>query len=503
MTQEVLRTPFTRLFITEDGASPANVPVYQGLGRAGGIDWGQGTLEPVRIPSSSQYDKFDIIDMIQGPDDLPTITIESRMQSLYSEMMRIVSKRCVMDVHIHAGQCQNPEDFDGGWDSGIILETARPSNYSTDDLGALDPSQNALITETVPVSAERIYGLKKLRPSEVAAAVLTDIVNRVIVCDSKTCGECGVSSDGCQVVFAVTGPTTGSPGVPSELLYTTDGGATWTGTTITTLGLAEEAIDGVCVGVNFAVISVSGTTGRISYAPIADILTGTETWTLVTTGFVAGAEPIKMFSLDSTHTWIAAEGGYIYFTDDITSGVEVQTDGSVTAQNLNAVHAVDRDTIVAVGDSNAVLSSDNGGASWSLVTGPVVGVDLLALYMQSAERWLIGTNGGELWYTTNGGVSFTEKAFNGSGSGAVRDIDFATKNVGYLVHDNAAAPVRSFVLRTINGGNSWKRLPEDTGIVAPSSLSQRSVAACRDNPNVVFAGGTGTGGTDGFLVKYA
>lgn len=503
MTQEVLRTPFTRLFITEDGASPANTPVYQGLARAGGIDWGQGTLEPVRIPSATQYDKFDIIDMIQGPEDLPSITIEARMQSLYSEIMRMVKRRCVMDIHIHAGTCQDPSDFDGGWDTALILETARASNYSTDDIGALGPDQNAFITETMPVSAERIYGIKKLRASELAAAALTDVVNRVIVCDSKTCGECGISSDGCQVVFAVTGPVTGSPGLPSELLYTQDGGATWSSTNITSLGVAEAAIDGFCIGQNFVVISVDGTTGRFSYAPIADILLGQETWTLATTGFVAGAEPIQIFSLDSTHTWVVGEGGYIYFTDDPTGGVEVQTDGSVTAQNLNSVHAYDRDNIVAVGASNAVLSSDNGGTSWTLIVGPVPGVALLSVFMLNTLTWLVGTAGGELWYTDDGGATWVEKAFNGSGSGNVRAIDFATRNVGYIVHDDAGAPVRSRVHRTINGGNSWKRLPEEAGLVAPSSLSQRTVAACKEDPNVVFAGGTGTGGTDGFLVKYA
>lgn len=500
MAGEILRTPNTRVFLIEDGAAPNNPPEYMGQARALGIDWSQGTITPVRRPSASQYGKFDTVDTIRGAADLPSISLENRMApGSLSDIVRIVDKGCALDLHVHAGTCQRPDDFDGGFEIGWIFEGAVPSNYSTSELGALDADADAPITETLDISAERFYQIKKLRPAEMAASELTDVVKRVLICDSKTCGECGIASDGCQVMFILPGAQAGSPGLQPELLYSQDGGATWGTTNITTLGLAENADDMACVGTNIAVVSADS--NSVHYASIADILNGEESWNEVTSGFVALKTPNRIFSLDRTHTWIVADGGYIYFSDDITSGVEVQTDGSVSAQNLNDVHAFDRNNIVAVGAANVVLSSSNGGVSWTLVTGPAVGVALLSVWMQSEQRWLVGTAGGELWYTLNSGGAWSESGFPGSGSGNVRAISFASKNVGYMVHDTTAT--RGRLMRTYNGGNSWVLVPEEAGITEPSVLSLTSVAACEDDVNVVIVGGTQIGGTDGYAAKYA
>lgn len=501
MTAEVLRTPYSRLFLIEDGAAPNITPDYMGLARVSANSFKQGTLTPVRKPSPDVYGAFEIIDMIQGAPDLPQMTVESRMRPVISDLLRIVNKGCAVDLQVHFGTCQNPSDFDGGWAFIRVLELGRPSDYGVDSLGAIDADQNAVVTETVPFSGERIFDIKHVRPSEVAGAQLTDIVNRVLICDSKTCGACGISSDGCQIMFAVTGTVTGSPGLPPELLYSQDGGATWATTNIATMGIAEVATDMACVGVNLVVISTTGTAGNYHYAKIADILTGTATWTKVTTGFVATFTPTRIVSIGPAYTWIVGTGGYIYFMADVSSGVTVQSAGTVTAQNLLGVHAYDFNNIVAVGASNVVLNSANGGASWTLITGPSVGVSLNTVWMQSAARWLIGNAGGNLYYTLNNGLTWVNKIFSGTAAGQIRDIQFASRSVGYMLHDTATP--RGRVLRTINGGYSWVVVPDETGIPVPTTTSLRAVAACVDNPNVALVGGTHSNGTDGYLAVYS
>lgn len=500
MPGEILRTPYTRVFLIENGAAPSNPPEYMGLARAQGIDWSQGSITPVRKPSPSQYGQFDTVDTIRGAPDLPSISIENRMQAgVISDVLRIVRKGCDIDLHIHGGACQNPDDFDQGFEIGWIFEGAVTSNYGTSELGALDADQDAVVTETIDLSAENLYQIKKIRPSELAASEVTDVIARVLICDSKTCGDCGITSDGCQIMFALPRAHSGSPGLSGELLYSQNGGATWGTSVITTLGLVSNATDMACVGTNLAVIS--SVSNSVHYASIPDILDGTAAWNEVTSGFVGTKTPNRIFSVDRTHTWIVANGGYIYFSDDITSAVTVQTDGSVSAQNLNGIHAFDRSNIVAVGASNVVLVSSNGGASWTLVVGPVPGVALNCVYMQAAGRWLVGTAGGELWYTQDSGGSWTEVGFSGSGSGNVRAIAFSTRNVGYMVHDTATTRGRLF--RTYNGGNSWLLAPEERGITAPTVSSFTSVAACKDDPNLAIVGGTQVNGTDGYVGKYA
>jgi photosystem II stability/assembly factor-like uncharacterized protein len=500
MAETVQRTPFSRVFTIEDTAGPANVPEYQGFARALGLDWPQGDVTPVRVPSEETYGDFDTVDEIRGAQGLPTLPVQFRRREAVSEIMRLITqKRCPVDLQVHIGKCQQPTDFDGGWDKVLIVERAFGTNYSTDELGALDFDQDSVVNEEVTFTGRNAYEIKRLLAQELATTELTDEVIAVVICDAATCGACGVPSDGCDKVFVITGATTGSPGLPSEVIYSEDGGDTWASTNITTLGLAETPTDAACVGINLVV--TSNDSDSLHYAPLADILDGVETWTEIATGIVAAGSPNALFSLSRTRTWVVGDGGYVYFSADITAGVEVQTAGTVTTQDLNDVHGADRDNLVAVGNSNAVIYTNNGGETWQSVTGPNVGVNLNAVRMRSDLEWFVGDAGGQLWYTRDAGTNWTEKTFPGSGAGVIRDLDFATASVGYMAHDTAANAGR--LLQTINGGQSWNLLPEASLGSIPANDRINSIAACVDNPNVVFAGGLADDATDGFLVKFA
>jgi photosystem II stability/assembly factor-like uncharacterized protein len=392
------------------------------------------------------------------------------------------------------GKCQNPSDFNGGWDKIVVLEAGRATNYSTDDLGALQPSERSLVNEEAPFTGEDLYEIKKILFAEIGAAEVVQEVVDVAVCDAVNCGACGIRSNGCNVVFAVTLSAGGSPGLSAEVLFTQDGGSTVGDTNITTLAANENPNAIACVGTNLVVVSEDSES--LHYAPTADILDGTESWSEVTTGFVATKGPLDIWSVDNAHTWIVAEGGYVYFTDDPTAGVEVQDAGSATAQDLNAVHAIDILNALAVGASNAVIYTADG-STWGSVTGPAVGVALTCCWMKSPTEWYVGAANGRLYYTTNAGVTWSEKAFPGSGSGVVRDIVFASDSVGYLAHSTSAPAGR--ILRTISGGNSWYVAPESTAVI-PTNDYVGALAACAD-VNTIFGGGLAGNATDGFLVK--
>lgn len=498
MPAKIQRTPFSRVFLIEDRAGPANDPSYMGLTRAMGFSWPQGDVTPVRVPDESEYGQFVVIDEILGTKGLPSLPIQSRYAQDLSELLRLVRKGCRFDVQVHMGVCRDPRDFNGGWTKVLVLEAARPTDFTTSELGALDSGEDAAVTEDVPLTGLDAYELKRLRMSELGKTEIVQEIVAVVICDSRQCGECGLPSDGCQKLFAVTVAAGGSPGMAAEVIYSPDGGTTLGETNITTLPANTNPSDAACVGIYFVVISNAD--DSIHYAELADILAGTETWTEVITGIVAAGSPNAIFSLGSAFTWIVGDGGYVYFSEDITSGVSVQDAGVATVQNLNDVHFVDELNGVAVGESNAVIVTTNGGSTWSAITGPAAGDGLNAVWMKSALEWLIGTATGELWYTRDGGATWTQKAFPGSGAGQVRDIQFATPTVGYMAHDTAAVAGR--ILRTIDGGFSWYILPEDP-ISFPANDKINSVAACGDDPNLVFGGGLADDALDGILLKGA
>lgn len=492
----IARTPFSRVFVIEGGAGPGNSPDYLDYARSLANAWPQGDITPVRVPSRDAYDEFDVVDSIQGQQGLPGNSIEFRSIIGRSKALDIVRKRCLFDVQIHQGKCADPTDFNGGWEVIWVYEEARATAFSTTELGAMDSGQNASVMETLPFTAQDLYQILRLTPQQVGATQITDEVIDVIICDSKSCGECGISSDGCQVSFALINDNSGSPGLPAEVEYTEDGWATVNSTHVSTLGLAQSPSALICVGTYLVVIS--NASGSVHYAPIADILDAGETWTQVTTGFITAGKPNDGFSLGATKTWIVGDGGYVYFTEDITAGVSVQTAGGETAQNLNSIHGADDQYLVAVGASNAVIATQNGGVNWVAVTGPAAGVVLNAVFMQTRLEWWVAAANGNLYYTKDGGDSWTAKAFPGSGAGNATDVVFASSAVGYLAH--ATATPRGRVLRTIDGGNSWYVLPEGN-LTFPLNDRINAIAACPDDVNVAYAGGLADDAQDGILVK--
>jgi photosystem II stability/assembly factor-like uncharacterized protein len=119
--------------------------------------------------------------------------------------------------------------------------------------------------------------------------------------------------------------------------------------------------------------------------------------------------------------------------------------------------------------------------------------------MRSKDEWWVGTAGGELWYTKDRGQHWTEKNFNGSGSGTVDAIAWATDSVGFMAHTTAGAVGR--ILRTISGGNSWYVSPESASDVLPTNAGILALGLCVQEANVLYAGGKATGAVDGIIIK--
>lgn len=489
----------TRVFLLEGRARPSQAPSYEGLARAGAFSWPQGDTTLIRRPNPHKYNSFLVVGKVSGEPGVPELPLTIRYTDQLSKMLRLARTGCDFDVQVHMGACENPADFNRGWAKIIALDSARITSYGTTDLGALGPDENAVINEEVPVTGEDAYEIVRLTFAEKAAAQVTREIVDITVCDTEACGECGTTSDGCQKIFALMGEADASPGASPAVLYSSDGGNTWALSSLLPFTPAEEADSLDCMGDNLFVVSQDA--GSIAYAPVADVLAGTAVWTEVTTGFVtpAGA-PRKVLAVSPVFAWIIGAGGYVYVSTDLTAGVEVQDAGSATTQVLNDISAIDEFNAVAVGASNAVIVTTNGGDTWQSILGPAVGVALNAVAMKSQYEWIVGTAGGQLWYTQNGGTSWTQKAFPGSGGGQVRDIQFFNKTIGYMAHDTALAVGRLF--RTIDGGNSWYALPEQTGFTIPTNDKLNAIAVCAD-PNVVFAGGLGANAVDGIIIKGA
>lgn len=494
---DLVSTPYSRVFLVENGSVNGNqAATYEGLWKAGGVTFGQGTVTPNRIPSKTAYGQFTTVNTTPGQQNLPELAITARYSFALSDMLRLVNIGCNHDLQVHFGQCQNPQDFLNGWSKILVLEQARISNYTTNELGALEPGNSAIVDEQVTWQGQTIYEISKLTATEVGGTNVIAEIIAVSICDQAGCGGvCGASSDGCQNIFMVTLAAGVSPGLTSHVVYSANGMSTSGTVPINSMAIASVAADSACVGNNLVVVTDTNSAEAIHYAATVDILNGVAApFSAVTTGFVSTKGPSAIWSLGPNETWMAGKGGYIYFTTDPTSGATVQDAGVATAQNLNDIHILDSTHGVAVGVSNAVVRTVDG-TTWGAITGPAVGVTLNAVWMKSVNTWFIGTAGGALYRTNDAGTTWTLVGFSGSGAGAVDDIYFVNATVGYMSHHTAAPVGRLF--RTIDGGKTWYILPENGAM--PDNDRINSIKACR--VNAVFGGGLAGTSADGFAVK--
>lgn len=488
----------SRVFIHKGTAGPTVSPTFLAWAAAGALDKPLGDVSRIEAPSQVQRDAFDVIGSFRSGEENATLPLTIRYVLEKSEMLEIANKGCAFDLGIHLGKCTDPRDFNHGWKTGkiLMLEEATLTTYGLSDIGTLTSEDQDAINEEVELSALRLYEILPLTFAERAKSEVAQEIIKVLVCDSASCGDCDDVSDGCQKVFAISAPVGSSPGLLPEVIVSIDGlSSVEAESSITTLAANENPSDAACVG-DYLVV-VSETDGAIHYADLEDLADGTATWTRVATGVVATKEPTAISSASPFDTYVGGQGGYIYFTNDPTSGLEVVDAGVATTEDINDIFAYSLSIIIAVGANNAVVYSLNSGDTFASVTGPAVGVALTAVAARSEKEWWVGTADGRVFYTKDQGAHWTEKGFASSGSGSIEDIVWASNMVGYISH---TLNTRGRVLRTVSGGHSWYVMPEGNGTV-PTADKFNSLAVCQREVNVLFAGGLADNAADGILIK--
>lgn len=453
-----------------------------------------GTIDPIFVPDPRRPGRYRLISRTRSAPDLNEFSVDFH-ESWGGIPRHLINNQCAWTFFEVHSRCGDPSDFYRGWE-GYVMIYSNALFEGGIDLGARTARDaDDPLTDAATFKAAAIYPAGTVGFGEEAAADVVVEVIDVVYGTAVTCGDCGAENDGSQQIYALTRANVGSPAAPGQLVYSLDGGITWTTAAITGIGSTNEpAYLDIAGGILFV-----GTNGTSLFYTTLNPNTGAPTtWASVTL-------PVAMTDVyvqSPTNILFTAATGRVYRTTDITVAPSLLA--TVGSDNLNRIHG-SGETIVAVGAGGQVIYSTNNGTTWT--DGANAGAAAnQALFVTGPRSWFVGDAAGVLRKTVNQGVSYTTVTLPGTAPTAITDVLFATLECAWV-----AATVSSVgrLFASLDGGATWAR-DDATSRIAnwPTIASARRLAApFAGGPdiaaNYLAVGGLATGGADGILIAGA
>lgn len=408
---------------------------------------------------------------------------------------------CFNNFYEVVGACKRPDDFINGWSDFVKVYSYGRANSKNESGNTTQDGDDASMT-ALEVQFSAIYKIGALLFGEKGAGEVEREVVDLVWAGGIDCGACGPGDNGTTRLYAVTKSSgAASPGTPSEVIYTIDGGATFSQQNITGLG---GTVDPTAIELVGNLLVVLDTAGNGYWFSEINPLTGVPgSWTNVTAGFTASKQPTDIYVAGASEVYFSANGGYVYKSTDIPSGVTVLESGNVNTSNYVRIHGQD-DTIVVVGDSGKIVKSNNRGLTWANVTLSPTSATVRAILVLDDYRYWIGTSGGKVYATINGGETFSEITLPGStGLTAIDDIVAATDEVLHIAGRTAST---GRIFTTWCGGAKWastasatQRLQSFPVVTRINRIAVPKTGQATTDSNTVAVGGLSGGGTDGIL----
>ncbi len=168
--------------------------------------------------------------------------------------------------------------------------------------------------------------------------------------------------------------------------------------------------------------------------------------------FIEGEEFLKsIYFLNNNLGYISGSNGTILKSNDAGETWEKQT--AATLLSLESIHFFDENTGIAVGGSTSsaiVFRTDNGGLSWTEVPTSTTNFLQSVFLLTNQKAFAVGWKG-EVLSSEDGGQSWT--SISPVSNVDNYDVFFTDPLTGFIVGGD---PTQSKILRTKDGGLNWK-----------------------------------------------
>jgi len=406
----------------------------------------------------------------KGIRKTPPGNIEYSLVELSEADSRLVEELdCAFNIHVLWSEC-GANGVMRNWDRGAsVLENTLNDNTLTNVAHATEQAE--LMNELALVAAPPRLDYRRLT---MGRSTTTEIqgLNAVMNASTLFCGDkCGAYRLPTDVLYAVAD---GAVAASANVLKSDDKGVTW----------AALAADPYGVNINLlsiAVFDITRDTQRILVARAGVAATAMNvaysdddgaTWTLVAVGatVLEGATgPRSLWALDSEHIWLCTDEGNVYFSNDGGETWTLQPSSAAAGGlALNCVHFADEMVGMAVGATDTVILTLNGGQTWYAGTPTGNGNDLKTCWIFNTYRMLAGSTldaTGSLWMSFDATDTWEAKQFTGWTTEDVNDVYFYNAARGIMITEVGAV---SSVFGTIDGGHIWEEMttPLNAGINA-------------------------------------
>ncbi|KAA3616691.1 MAG: T9SS C-terminal target domain-containing protein [Calditrichaeota bacterium] len=191
-----------------------------------------------------------------------------------------------------------------------------------------------------------------------------------------------------------------------------------------------------------------------------------------------------VFIFDDQSALIVGDSAAIIKTDD--GGESWQSQTSPLEQNafLNDAHFIDNFTGWAVGRNGTVIKTVDGGHSWAQLQTPSIENLVKVFFFDADTGWVCGSQG--LYETVDGGLNWSQQLalielYPAMLGGTFTGVHFFDTNtgiaIGYTKHEDLGPEpflIFKLVLRTEDGGQTWHaptwETDHQTGTVGPAYI---------------------------------
>lgn len=452
-----------------------------------------GSIDPIYVPDPRRPDRYRLVSRSLSAPDLPTVSLV--FLEKWGGIPRVLlAPKCSFNLYEVHGRCADLSDFYRGWESYMLIYSGFKLE-GTVDLGtrtAMDSDDP--LKDSVDAKGVAIYPAGAISFGEEATTDVVVEVIDVVYGEAVNCGNCGAENDGSQMIYAITRANVGSPAAPGQLVYSLDGGATWSDASITGIGAtAEPAYIDIAGNILFV-----GTNSTTLFWTTLNADTGAPTtWNSVTL-------PVAMTDVyvqNPQAIYFCAAAGAIYRTTDITIAPTLLDSGGT--DNFSRISGQD-ETIVAVGANGRVYRSTNNGTTWATVTAPA-NTTLNYVIVLGAKDIRTGGANGNSYHTLNAGATWATDGLPLTG-GTVQDGIAATREVLWLSYTLSSV---AYLLTSLDGGATWasnagtSRIANWPVFAKAGRLAFPAAADVAIAANYLAVGGLATGGTDGILIAGA